>query len=71
MSTSSPTFHALETYVIFLSNDTWHLMMALEQKYLHVLIFKTVSDILDHPVPSSAIVRAYKTIFVLNAVMHL
>ena len=48
MSTPCPTFHALETSVISLSNDTWHLMIALEQKYL--LNFKSVSDILDHPV---------------------
>ena len=48
MSTPSPNFHALETYAISLSNDTWLLMIALEQKYL--LNFKTVSDILDHPV---------------------
>ena len=43
-----PTFHAFETYGIFLSNDIWHLMIGLEQKYL--LNFQTVSDILDHPV---------------------
>ena len=48
MSTSFPTFHASETYGISLSNDTWNLMIALAQKYL--LNFKTVSDILDHPV---------------------
>ena len=48
MSTPSPTFHALETSVTSLSNDIWHLTIALEQKYL--LNFKTVSDILDHPV---------------------
>ena len=28
MSTSSPTFHALETYGISLSNETWHLIIA-------------------------------------------
>ena len=28
MSTSSPTFHVLETYGISLSNDTWHLIIA-------------------------------------------
>ena len=55
MSTPSPTFHALETSVISLSNDTWHLMIALEQKYL--LNFKSVSDILDHPVLYNQTIR--------------
>ena len=47
-STSSPTFHALETHGISLSNDTWYLIIAWEQKYL--FNFKTLSDIWDHPV---------------------
>ena len=50
-STSSPTFHALKTYGISLSNDTWHLIIAKGQKYL--FNFKTVTNSLDHPVPMS------------------
>ena len=48
-----PTFHALETYGISLSNDTWHFMITLELKYL--FNFKSVSDILNHPIYATKI----------------